>query len=169
MPPIFWSRNSTELPILDSVQYTRTRHSRWRFKYAYWSTERTTKACHDLKNYWNMFIQCSICRELGGLTPSGASQPPKFVLTPYGKIVKISQKYIALPPPSSGFPTNRVLHLLPLYSFIQFVLFSCQAASTTDTGVRFPGDTGDTGIYGFPGNIELWINYNIKIFSFQFI
>ena len=42
--------------------------------------------------------QCSICRELGDLTPPGASQPPSLYW-PQKKIVKISQKYIAVDPP----------------------------------------------------------------------
>ena len=52
--------------------------------------------------------------DLSGLTPSGASQPPKFVLTPE-KIVKIRQKYIADP---SGFPTNQVLIVSGVASYI---------------------------------------------------
>ena len=52
--------------------------------------------------------------------PSGASQPPKFVLTPE-KILKISQKYIADPP--SGFPTNRVLLSFSLSLSLPISLF----------------------------------------------
>ena len=43
---------------------------------------------------WNG--QCSIFREVGGLTPSGASQPPSFHWSPTG-LVKNSQKYITDP------------------------------------------------------------------------
>ena len=45
-----------------------------------------------------MHSRCSICRGVGGLTPlpSGASQPPKFLLTPTG-LVKNTLKYIADP------------------------------------------------------------------------
>ena len=46
----------------------------------------------------------------GGLTPSGAFQPPQVCIDPSPeKIVKISQEYIADAADPSGFPTNRVL------------------------------------------------------------
>ena len=51
-------------------------------------------------------VQCSICRGLGVLPPSGASRPPSLTLTPTD-LVKKSQKYIANRP--SGFTTNRLL------------------------------------------------------------
>ena len=43
---------------------------------------------------------------LGGLTPSGASQPPKFSLTPTGLVKNTSKIHCW---PLSGFTTNRVL------------------------------------------------------------
>ena len=53
----------------------------------------------------------------GGLTPLVPLNHPKFVLTPE-KIVKISQKYIADPPPPlAGFPTNRVYCIRLVYRF----------------------------------------------------
>ena len=57
------------------------------------------------KYYWYRCPELDLSGGGWGFNPSGASQPPKFVLTP--QIVKISQKYIV--DPSSGFPTNRVL------------------------------------------------------------
>ena len=50
--------------------------------------------------------------DLRGIPPWYLSTPtPKFVALTPEKIVKISQKYIAAP--LSGFPTNRVLKMVP--------------------------------------------------------
>ena len=59
------------------------------------SPRRGGQCAAKLKNINGGAVQCSICRGWG-FNPPGASQPPKFVLTPK-KIVKISQKYIADP------------------------------------------------------------------------
>ena len=52
---------------------------------------------------------------VGGLTPSGASQTPKFSLTPTG-LVKNSQKYIADPPlvlPQIEYCEGELINLRP--------------------------------------------------------
>ena len=51
-------------------------------------------------------IQCSICRGLWGLTPSGASQPSEFSLTP--SLFSQKKSKIHYWPPSA-FTTNRLL------------------------------------------------------------
>ena len=107
------------------------------------------------------YPQCSICRGVGGFNPpSGASQLPKFSLTPTG-LVKKSQKYIADPlvlpqieycMPLVARPTFRALkghwkafeHLSPnqytvevqghthLWS-VKHLTFQCKANSSSDS------------------------------------
>ena len=82
--------------------------------------------------FWIMCIYSSlpvlVLSGVGGYLPSGASQSPKFVLTPE-KIAKISQKYIADPlwfshKSTTDLYTHRC-HVLCLEMFLRYLTSKC--------------------------------------------